>query len=138
MADIAVQPIILQDVDLILGVGTDDYAAACSSAILTPNTPIVSWKGLKRGTAFSAAGTTTWTLDLTYAQDHAAAARLAGYLYAHRGEVVPMSFKTDPTHATWNADVMVAAGAIGGAVDVVPESTVSLPVTSEPEPTYPV
>jgi hypothetical protein len=120
--------------------GADDYAAAVASAAFTPNNGgAVTFRGLKRSSNFSFPGARTWTFDMEYAQDPAVATSLQGYLHANQDEVVSVSFIVDDddgTPTTWEADVYIAPGAIGGAVDTVPTGSVSLPCRTAPEPTY--
>jgi hypothetical protein len=138
MAEIAVNPIVMKNA--VVQFGTDDFAAAVASAAFTPNNGgAVTFRGLKRSSSFSFPGARTWTFDMEYAQDHAVATALAGYLYANRDDVVSVTFIVDDDDATpteWTADVYIAPGAIGGAVDTVPTGTVSLPVKGEPVPAY--
>lgn len=133
MTVIPVQPIFMQDASLTLG-ATDDYAAAVSSLTLTPNSSVVTWKGLKPGSTFSFGARATWTLDLNYAQDWESAQALASYLHDHEGETVP--FTAQPAEGddfdSFTGQVILTAGPIGGAVDTVGEASVSLGILGKP------
>lgn len=104
-----------------------DYAAQVSSAVFTPTSSIVTWKGLKPTAVFTFPTNATWTLDLTYAQDFTADDTLASFLLAHEGETIEnVVFAPIAGGRTFTADITIAPGSIGGAVDAVAEGTVSL------------
>lgn len=135
MPEIAVSPIFLQDAVLTLGEGAaDDFAAAVSSLTLTPSSSAVVWKGLKPGASFTRQTKSTWTLDLGYAQDWSEAESLSVYLYEHEGESVPFNVQPDDDTGqdAFTGTVIIAPGAIGGAVDTFGESTVSLGILGKP------
>ena len=136
MAEQAVKPFILGEA--IVQLGTDDFAAAVSSATLTPSGGTADFKGLKRTAVFTFPQAVTWALELTYAQDWSNANSLSRYLFDHIGETVPATINPDEqTEGTtsWACDVVITAGAVGGAVDAVATATVSLGVVGQPVPT---
>lgn len=133
MAEIAVQPIVLKD--MVLSLGTDDYAAAVSSATLTPAGGTTTWKGLKQEASFTFPQSSTWTLDLEYAQDWADATSLSRYLFDNAGETVAAILEPASGVGTrWTFDVIIVEGAVGGAVDTVGTASVSLGVSGRPVP----
>lgn len=122
-------PFIMGDATITIA-GTD-YAAQVSSAVFTPTSSIVTWKGLDPGSGVSFPTTATWTLDLTYAQDYTSDTTLASYLLAHEGETIAdVVFAPVAGGRTFTADITITPGAIGGAVDSVAEGTVSLGSTT--------
>lgn len=125
MAIIAVNPILLGECKLTLG--TDDYEAHVSSAAFTPqnNSPI-TWKGLTPTARFSKTPRADWTLDLELAQDWETAAALSTYLYDNEGDDVTATFEPVDGGDAFTATISVTPGAIGGGVDTVPTSTVSM------------
>jgi len=134
MAEIDVTPIVLKD--MVLQLGTDDFAAAVSTATLTPTASLVRWKGLKPDSKHSFPTSAEWALALAYAQDWAAAGdSLSRYLFDHEGETVPAVLEPQSGVGTrWTFDVVITPGAVGGAVDTVGEAEVELGVTGKPVP----
>ena len=131
MPEIAVDPFLMQDA--ILNFALDDYAAAVSSATLTPTAANVTWKGLKPAAVFTFAAAATWTLDLEYAQDWETANSLAQYLYLHEGETIAATLTPqDGLGQAWAVNVIITPGAVGGAVDTVAVGSVSLGVKGRP------
>lgn len=117
----------------------EDFAAAVSSAVLTPSSGITPYKGLKPTAVFTFPQAVTYTLDLTFAQDWASAESLSRYLFEHVGETVPATLNVDDKatgSTSWALDVAIVPGSVGGPVDSVAESTVSLGVVGQPVPTY--
>lgn len=134
MAEIAVQPIVLKD--MVLSLGTDDFAAAVASAILTPSASLVTFKGLKPSAKFTFPASAEWTLELEYAQDWAAAGNsLSRHLFDNEGEVEEAVLEPQSGVGTrWTFDVIITPGAVGGAVDTVGTATVTLGVSGRPVP----
>lgn len=135
MAEIDVQPIVLKD--MVLKIGADDFAAAVSSAIITPAGGLVTWKGLKPTSVHSFPIAPTFTLDLEYAQDWAGTTSLSRYLWDHQGEKIE-DVVLEPESGVgtrWTFDMLVATGAVGGAVDTVGTATVSAGISGIPVPT---
>ena len=118
--------------DATLTIAATGYEAEVSSATLTPATSSAQWKGLTPEAVFTQTSATTWTLDLVLAQDYDDADSLALYLFEHEGETAAMSFAPNVGGGGFTADVIITAGAIGGAVDGFAEATVSLPVQGRP------
>lgn len=138
MAEIAANPYIMRNAIITFGTPGDDYAAAVSSAVLTPSSGTAEFKGLKKEAVFTFPQATTWTLDLTFSQDWSSNTSLGAYLFANAGTVVPFTFDSDDLgngHTTWAGEVALVAGAVGGEVDAVADATVSLGVIGQPTPT---
>jgi len=133
MAVLAVKPLVLKEVDLLIGSGTpDDFAAHASSVTFTPSGGTVTWNGLKKN-SFTDATVPTWTCNLEYAQDWESTNSLSRYLYTHEGEHLPVTFK--PTHGSgpsFTGTVIVTSGAIGGAVNAVATASVTLGMEDRP------
>jgi hypothetical protein len=131
MATIDVQPIYLKDV--LLTVASDNYEKHVSSVALTPSTSTATWKGLSPEAVYNNIGVATWVADLTFAQDWDTADSLSAYLFENEGEEVTLTFQpVSGVSGTWTATVIVAPGAVGGAVDSFAEATVSLPIQGRP------
>lgn len=130
MAQIAVQPIYLKDV--VLSVAGSDFEKHVSSVVFTPTVSTATWKGLEPTAVYSNIGSSTWTVDLSYAQDWETSGSLSAYLFANEGAEVSLTFTPVSGGGVWDADVIIAPGQVGGAVDSFAEATVSLPVQGKP------
>lgn len=130
MAQIAVQPIYLKDV--VLSVAGSDFEKHVSSVVFTPTVSTATWKGLEPTAVYSNIGSSTWTVDLSYAQDWETSGSLSAYLFANEGAEVSLTFTPVSGGGVWAADVIIAPGQVGGAVDSFAEATVSLPVQGKP------
>lgn len=132
MASIAVTPVVLKD--CLVQIAADDYAAAVSSVAFNPSSSTVTFKGLKPSATFTDVSAATWTCDLTFAQDWATAGSLSRYLFDHEGETVAATFAPQSgVGPSFTATIVIAPGAIGGAVDTTATATVSLGVQGRPE-----
>lgn len=134
MAQIALTPIVLNDIDLIIG--TDNYEVSVSKAELVPTTPTVQWKGMSPAAIQNLAGAPTWVLNIDYAQDHATASSLSQYLLTNQGTVKNIKLKPKKaatgTVPTYTIDALIIPGSIGGAVDQIATGSVSLPCNGQP------
>jgi len=130
MAQIAVQPIYLKDV--VLTVDGDTYEKHVSGVTFTPSVTSATWKGLEPSAVFTNVGSSTWMLDLAYAQDWTTADSLSAYLFSNEGAEITLSFVPVTGGGTWSATVIVVPGAVGGAVDSYATSSVSLPIQGRP------
>lgn len=130
MAQIAVQPIYLKD--CVLSVAGSDFEKAVSSASFTPSVATATFKGLEPTAVFTNVGSSTWMVDISYAQDWESAGSLSAYLYANEGAEVTLTFEPVAGGSSWSADVIIVPGAVGGAVDSYAVATVSLPVQGKP------
>lgn len=130
MAQIAVQPIYLKD--CVLSVAGSDFEKALSSVTFTPSVTTATFKGLEPTAVFTNVGSSTWMVDLAYAQDWDSAGSLSAYLYANEGAEVTLTFEPVSGGSSWSADVIIVPGAVGGAVDSYAVATVSLPVQGRP------
>lgn len=134
MANISVAPILLTDIDL--KIAADNYEAAVSKVQLDPTTSIVKWKGLTPASVYNFSTSADWTVTLEFAQDWTTTNSLGQYLLANAGKTVTMVFKpkkpASGTAPTVTAQVIIAPGAIGGAVDTVAVASVTLAVVGVP------
>lgn len=130
MAQIAVQPIFLKD--CLLSVAGSDFEKAVSSVQFTPSVTTATFKGLEPTATFTNVGSSTWMVDISYAQDWSTAGSLSEYLFDNEGAEVTLTFEPVNGGAAWSADVIIVPGAVGGAVDSFAVATVSLPVQGKP------
>jgi hypothetical protein len=132
MTVLTVKPLILKNVDLLLGAGTpDDFGAHVSGVTFTPTSASVTWTGLK-GNTYTDVSTATWVVGLDYVQDGESAASLSRYLYEHEGEHIPVSFTPLDGGPAFTGVVIVTPGAIGGQVNAASTASVQLGLESRP------
>jgi hypothetical protein len=132
MSQIDVKPIVLRDV--LLSIAADDYEKHVSGVTITPTTGSVVWNGLSPDAAFNFPTSTTWALQLDYAQDWDTTNSLSRYLFDHEGEKVTMTFEPERGGTGWEVDVFIVPGAIGGQVNAVATASVTLGVVGRPTP----
>ena len=136
MTIIEVTPFIMRNA--IVSFAANDFAKAVSSATLTPSGGTTPFKGLKPDAVFTFPQSVTWTLDLEFAQDWSADTSLSRYLFEHQGETIAATLNPDDKTSgttSWAITVAIAPGAVGGPVDSVATSTVSLGIVGAPVPT---
>lgn len=130
MAIIAHAPLVLKDV--ILSIGTDDYRYAVDQVSFTPSASTITWTGLGLNT-YTDISTATWALTLNYVQDWDTTNSLSRRLFEDEGETVAMTFKPrSGSGPSFTANVIVTPGAIGGSVNAVASTSVTLPCTGKP------
>jgi hypothetical protein len=133
MTELTVQPMVLKDLDLLIGAGTpDDFGAHVSTCKFTPSASTVQFVGGKSN-AFTDVTTPTWVCELTYAQDWKSANSLSRYLYLHEGEHVPVIFKPVDGGPEFESVLIITPGAIGGDVNAVSTASVTLGLEGKPE-----
>lgn len=137
MAKIALKPFVMRDVLLKINttdavpVDVGDFEAHASQVQFDPNTPTVTFKGLANNSA-TFTGAATWTVTIALAQDWETPGSLSRYLHEHEGETIDVDFEPVRGGTAVNARVIVAPGSIGGGVDAVAASTVTLAVDGKP------
>ncbi|SEF13796.1 hypothetical protein [Jiangella alba] len=132
MAEVLVDPIFMKH--SVLEVEADNYASACDSISITPSQSVVEWRGLRQGAVFTDVTDPTYSVVINYAQDWASPESLSRYLWENRGQTKTMTFTpTDGVTPSWMVDVVIATGAIGGALGAAATASVTLPVKGEPE-----
>lgn len=132
MPKIEVKPIVLRD--CLLRVATADYEKHVSGITITPTTGNATWNGLDPEASFSFPTATTWGAQLDYAQDWETADSLSRFLFDHEGDQVTMLFQPVKGGLGWEIDVTIAPGSIGGQVNAVATSSVTLGVNGRPRP----
>lgn len=133
MVQIAVKPIILNDVDLMIG--ADNYEAHVSKVEFVPTTPTAQWKGMTPSAILNVVGTPTWMCNIDMAQDHETSS-LSRALAENVGLPIVIKFKPKKpatgTAPLYTATVIPVPGTIGGALDSVATASVSMPVNGQP------
>ncbi len=132
MASIALTPIVLNDIDL--KIGADNYEASVSKVELVPTTPTVTWRGMTPTAVQQIAGTATWVMNVSGAQDHATASSLSQYTQTNAGAIktVTLKPKKGTTVPTYTVDVLIVATKIGGDVDTIGTFDGSFPCNGAP------
>lgn len=130
MAAIAVNPILLTNV--LFSVESDSYEKHVSSVEFAPTSSVVNWKGLTPSSVFSFGTTATWQANVSFAQDWETENSLSQYLFANEGQEIDVIFEPVSGGARFSATLIVAPGSIGGSVDSVAVSTVTLGVKGKP------
>lgn len=133
MAQIAVAPYVKKDA--VLTIGTDTYEKHVSNVQLTPSVDVVKWQSVTPAGSFQDTTTPVWTLELELAQDWTTTNALAAYLLANSGLQKTVIY--GPQGSTvgkpkFTFDVMITPGPIGGKVNEVQLSTVTLAVIGQP------
>ena len=124
MPTIAVAPLVLKDVELIIG--TDDYRKHVDQVTFTPSASSVTWTGLGLN-SHTDVGTATWTVNLNYVQDWDTANSLSRYLYDNEGDTVAVTFAPKSASGpSFKANVVITPGAIGGTVNSYATTSVTL------------
>jgi len=127
MATIAVEPIVLKN--SLFTVGTDDYQKATSTVELVPAPVSQNFDGLGDNHVVIP-GKTKWTANISFAQDWSTPNSLSRYLFNHQGESVLVHFQpVDGVGDTFAATCLIQPGSIGGAVDSVAVTTVTMPIS---------
>jgi hypothetical protein len=127
MPPIAVQPIVLNDV--LLTIEGNDYEAHVSAVTFTPTSPTVTWKGLTPTSQHSFAGAATWMVTLDFAQDWETADSLSIHLLENELEKVAATFEPKKGGASFASTIVLVPGGVGGGVDTVATSSVTLPAS---------
>jgi hypothetical protein len=125
MPILEVQPLVLKDVELLIG-GLDDFRKHVSGVTFTPSSSQTTWSGLGLNT-HTDSGIPTWTVTLDYVQDWTSTTSLSAYLFEHEGETVAIEFTpTDGVGPAFTANVSIVPGAIGGTVNAFATTSVTL------------
>jgi hypothetical protein len=127
MTVLPVQPLVLKDVELLLGSGTpDDFRKHVSGVTYTPSSAQQTWTGLGKNTHTDAA-IPTWTVQLDYVQDWTSTNSLSSYLFTHEGEQLTAKFTpTSGSGPSFTSTVTIVPGAIGGQVNAFATTSVTL------------
>lgn len=130
MAVITPVPLFIKD--CLVQIGTDSYEKAVSAVSFVPSSTVQTFEGLSPDATYTDVSPATWTCQLTYVQDWDTAGSLANYLHEHEGETVTMTFEPITDGATVTADIVIAAGQIGGQKGGATTATVTLGVSGKP------
>lgn len=132
MPIIEVKPLVLKDVELIIG--TDDYRKHVDQVTFTPTSSQVSWTGLGQNT-HTDASTATWVCNLNYAQDWETPDSLSRLLHEREGETIEdVTFRPrSGSGPSFLADLVITPGAIGGSVSAFATASVTLGCNGKPQ-----
>jgi hypothetical protein len=137
MATITPAPLYFKDA--VLEIDGDDYAPAASSASLTPSVSATTFYGLKPDAMFPESSV-DWSLELTFVQDWDSASSLSRLLWDNQGTVITGAILKPRSGEgpSFEMDIHVVPGSIGGSTRAHATATVSLPVVGVPELVEPV
>ncbi|MEV7972864.1 hypothetical protein [Cellulomonas sp. NPDC089187] len=125
-----VKPLILKETEAIIkaavgGVG-DDFRKHLSGVVFTPSSSQNSWSGLG-GNTHTDTSVPTWVCQLDYVQDWDSPVSLSRFLYENEGQTFVIEFRPrSGTGPSFQAEVSVVSGAIGGQVNSWATTSVSL------------
>lgn len=127
MSTIDVKPLVMKDVDLIIGGETgDNYKKHIDGCTYTPASSVATWTGAG-GNTHTDSSTATWTLALSYVQDWDTPDSLCAFLLEHEGETVAVTFTPrSGAGPSFTSDVTITPGAIGGQVNQFATTTTTL------------
>lgn len=134
MAVLTPVPLVMKDVELIIGVIAtgDDFRKFVDGVTFTPSASTTSWTGLGANT-HTDVSTATWTLDLSYVQDWESTKSLSKFLFENEGKSFPAKFRPKSgVGASFTAEIVITPGSIGGTVNSYSTTTVSLGVNGKP------
>lgn len=119
----------------LLVVGTDNYEKAVSSVKFTPQSGVLTWKGLTPDSVYTDTSAPQWQCTIAFAQDWSTVNSLSQYLLTNAGQQKTVVFK--PKGATtgspiFTATVVIVPGAIGGDADKLLDDSVTLAVVGVP------
>jgi len=114
-----------------LKIGTDNYEAAVSKAVLTPSTTVSKFKGINGATTRSATPP-EWTLSMDFPQDFATVKSLSNYLLTNSGTTVSADLTPVAGGPGYRVSVLLVPGDIGGTVDNTATASVTLEVSGQP------
>lgn len=136
MAQIAVAPYVFKDARI--SVAADNYEKHLSGVTLNPSADqnTVTWQGLTPATTFTdtTQPTVSWQVSFEYAQDWVTANSLSQYLLANSG--LTKAIKIQPVAGvgakTFSVNAVIVPGPVGGNVNEVQTSSVTLNVIGQP------
>lgn len=129
MSTITVEPIVLKNA--LLSIGLDNYEKHVSSVELVPAPNAQTFHGLGNNSNVIA-GKNAWTANISFAQDWKTVDSLSKYLFNNQGQIKTMVFSPENGDGdSFQATVLIQPGSIGGNVDSIAVSSVTLPVEGE-------
>lgn len=124
------QPYVLKNA--VLTIAADDFTAAISQALFTPQ---VQWgwrDALCSTTSTPVYKGIRWTVTLSYLQDLTDGS-LTMYLLEHVAETKEVVFTPVAGGRSLRADVMIVPGQVGGVTNQLATATATMPLFDEPE-----
>ena len=125
MPQIAVNPLVLKDV--LLSLGLDSYEKHVSGVTFTPSASTINWQGLTPDSKFTDVTAADWTCQLDYVQDWETVDSLSQYLFENEGLEIEATFKPrSGSGPSFTATLVITPGAIGGVVNAYATTSVTL------------
>lgn len=111
----------------------DNYEAHVAEVTLTPSATVVTRRGASPGAKWVGVTQATWVLGLDVTQDWTTADSLSYFLLENEGQTKEFKFSPlEDIGPTFTVTASITPGTIGGALDTVGASPVSLPVHGKP------
>ena len=137
----ALKPILMDDVDLIIGdIATGpNFKCQLTEVTLTPDAKVTTLRTLCPSGVYNAVGAASWNLNIGYAnfaEDGEGAATtipaLAEFLFDNQGEKVTFWFRPRSNGRGWRGTVTVVPGPVGGSQGQFMKGSVTLPLDGQP------
>lgn len=137
----AFQPIVLKNVDLVIGDATESEQFKCQlkSVKLIPDTNIIKEKTACPSGTYAEAETPEWNLELGHLTGRdvdTATAALSEYLRVNQGTKTSFAFRpySGDHLGGYKGRITLVASELGGQVGGMNTATVQLPLDGQPEP----
>lgn len=118
--------------DAIVTIGDNEFQTSISNITMTPTATSIVWSGVG-GNTLTDTSSATWAAAITFAQDFETPNSLSQFLFDNEGATFPFYFRPrNGVGMAYTGVVTITPGAIGGAVNTINESTVTLGLSSKP------
>jgi len=133
----AFKPIMMKDVDLILGDGNVNFKCQARSVTLKPDAGVQKLKTLCPAGRYADVDDPEWELEIGYAygyDDGEATVMdvLANFLLANHGTKMDFTFNPKSGGVGYTGEVTIVAGPVGGSQGSWMEGSVTLPLDGQP------
>lgn len=120
--------------DVVFTVEGDNYEAAMSQVVLTPQTSQQTFQGLTPAAKYTDTAVTGWQCQTTNVQDWDSPTSLSNYFLANAGQVKTVTFRPRRGGVGFEVDIVIAPPTIGGQVNQWATSQITHGVIGEPTP----
>lgn len=118
--------------DVVFTVDGDDYEAALSQVVLTPQTNTATWQGLTPAAKYTDIAVTGWTCQTTNVQDWDDPDSFSNYCLANAGQTKSVTFRPRRGGVGFTVQLIIAPPTIGGQVNQWATSQITHGVEGEP------
>lgn len=118
--------------DAVVQIGDNEFQTSISNITMTPTAASITWSGVG-GNTVTDTSSATWAAAITFAQDFETPNSLSQFLFDNEGATFPFYFRPrSGVGLAYTGTVTITPGAIGGAVNTINESTVTLGLSGRP------